>query len=96
MRVLLEALKEVEGMSLEELMWLWVHEGLRLFQDRLVTCNEAHWTDKHIDAIVLKHFPGLNQSCLKWPILFSNWLSKEYMRMEPKALRNHVKACLKV
>jgi dynein heavy chain 1 len=96
MRALLEAIKQVEGMTLEDLMRLWVHEGLRLFQDRLVTRDEAKWTDETIDAIVLKHFPNLDSRCLQRPILFSNWLSKDYARVEREALRDHVKARLKV
>ncbi len=69
MRALYEALKASEGMTLEELMRLWVHEGLRLFQDRLVTRDESKWTDKMIDSIVLKvSYLLLQLEILKKPI----------------------------
>ncbi|KAL6068809.1 putative dyneins heavy chain [Balamuthia mandrillaris] len=96
LRALYTAIKAREGIALEELMRLWVHEGLRLFQDRLVTREEAQWTDKTIDAIVMKHFPNLDEKALARPILFSNWLSKEYVRVERAELRDYVKARLKV
>jgi len=83
-------------MNLEELLRLWVHEGLRLFRDRLVTEPECQWTDKAIDDTVLSHFPNLDPVSLKRPILFSDWMKKEYVRVERDELRNYVKARLKV
>eukprot|EP01117_Protostelium_nocturnum_P006264 TRINITY_DN2259_c0_g1_i6.p1 TRINITY_DN2259_c0_g1~~TRINITY_DN2259_c0_g1_i6.p1 ORF type:complete len:4259 (-),score=1954.67 TRINITY_DN2259_c0_g1_i6:110-12886(-) len=96
MRAMHEALKPLEGCSLELCVRLWVHEGLRLFQDRLVEKEEQEWTDKTIDEVALKHFPNLDQSALKRPILFSNWLTKEYTNVERSDLRDYVKARLKV
>jgi dynein heavy chain 1 len=109
-RALHEALKANESMSLDELLRLWVHEGLRLFQDRLVSKDEAKWTDQTIDAIALKvigqsliqsdnlnqHFPNLDAKALLRPILFSNWLSKDYVPVDRAQLRDYVKARLKV
>jgi hypothetical protein len=82
--------------TLEDLVRLWMHEGLRLFQDRLVTAEEKKWTDQKIDSIALKHFPNVNPVALKRPILFSNWLSREYRPIEQEKLREYIKARLKV
>lgn len=69
-RALYEAIKPMEGCTLETLVRLWLHEGLRLFQDRLVEREEAEWTDKMLDEVALKYFPSLNPEALKRPILF--------------------------
>ena len=45
----------MEGTTVEGLVRLWVHEGLRLFQDRLVELEEREWTDKKIDEIAVKY-----------------------------------------
>lgn len=45
----------MEGTNVEGLVRLWVHEGLRLFQDRLVEQEEREWTDKKIDEVALKY-----------------------------------------
>jgi dynein heavy chain 1 len=82
--------------TLEDLVRLWIHEGLRLFQDRLVTAEERKWTDKTIDAIALKHFPNIDVRALQRPILFCNWLTKEYRPVDREKLREYVKARLKV
>lgn len=42
-----EALEPLE--SVEDLVRLWAHEGLRLFQDRLVHEHEKEWCNKLID-----------------------------------------------
>lgn len=42
-----EALDAVE--TVEDLVRLWAHEALRLFQDRLVHAEEKVWCDKLID-----------------------------------------------
>ncbi|CAG8454634.1 4044_t:CDS:10, partial [Ambispora gerdemannii] len=97
MRGIFEAIKPLETLSLEGLVRIWAHEALRLFQDRLVTEEEKRWTDDNIDAIALKHFPGLNQiEALSRPILFSNWINKFYIPVEREQLREFVKARLKV
>ncbi|KNC52645.1 cytoplasmic dynein [Thecamonas trahens ATCC 50062] len=67
-----------EGPSLETLMRIWAHEGLRLFQDRLVTEEEREWTTTHLDATLAKHCPDCDASvALARPILFSSWLSDD-------------------
>ena len=47
--------------------------------------------------IGLKHFPNIDrQVALARPILYSNWLSKDYIPVEQEELRDFVKARLKV
>eukprot|EP01113_Clastostelium_recurvatum_P011812 TRINITY_DN1605_c0_g1_i1.p1 TRINITY_DN1605_c0_g1~~TRINITY_DN1605_c0_g1_i1.p1 ORF type:complete len:4689 (+),score=1530.43 TRINITY_DN1605_c0_g1_i1:285-14351(+) len=95
-RALHEAISTMEGCTLEGLIRLWVHEGLRLFQDRLVELEEREWTDKMIDDVAFKYFPHIDRQCLKRPILYSNWLTKDYVSVGRNELREHVKARLKV
>ena len=55
------------------------------------------WTNESIDSIAMKHFPNINrEATLKRPILYSNWLSKDYMPVEQERLREYVQARLKV
>jgi dynein heavy chain 1 len=42
-RALFKAVQSADGMKLEDLVRLWLHEGYRLFQDRLVTAEERQW-----------------------------------------------------
>ena len=78
-------------------MRVWAHEALRLFHDRLVEDSERRWTDENIDVVAQKHFPGLDKAqALARPILYSNWLSKDYVPVNREGLREYVKARLKV
>ena len=83
------------GISLENFVRLWVHEGLRLFQDRLVSQDERDWTDRTIDEIARRHFPSADPHCLARPILFSDWLDDDYRSVDREELRNYVQARLK-
>ncbi|KAJ3389103.1 hypothetical protein HDU92_001163 [Lobulomyces angularis] len=84
---------EVQDVSLESLVRIWAHEALRLFQDRLVTEEERRWTDEKIDELALKYFPNINkEEALIRPILFSDWMSKVYVPVEQKGLRELVKS----
>src|SRR3989338_417714 len=99
MRALHEAIQSADGgfSTLEEFSRLWVHEGLRLFQDRLVEVEERVWTDRAIDEVLLQRFPTLNADvALKRPILFSNWTTSAYCSVDREDLRFHVQARLKV
>ncbi|KAF9983125.1 Cytoplasmic dynein 1 heavy chain 1, partial [Modicella reniformis] len=97
MRGIFEAIKPMESLTVEGLVRVWAHEALRLFQDRLVTEEERKWTDDEIDRIAMKHFPGIDRDkALGRPILFSNWLSKDYVPVDREELREHAKARLKV
>lgn len=76
---------------------MWAHEALRLFQDRLVEESERRWTNENIDLVAMKYFLTVDkQSALSRPILYSNWLSKDYVPVDRNELRDYVKARLKV
>ena len=95
-RGIYEAIKPLETLSLEGLVRIWAHEALRLFQDRLVSEDERQWTAVLVHETVEKHFPIVDlESALRGPILFSNWLSKNYVTVEQEQLREFVKARLK-
>jgi dynein heavy chain 1 len=96
-RGICEALRPLETLSVEGLVRIWAHEALRLFQDRLVEDEERTWTEEHINSTALKHFPNIDpQVALKRPILYSNWLSKDYSPVDQEQLREYTKARLKV
>ncbi|KAJ3049329.1 hypothetical protein HK097_009672, partial [Rhizophlyctis rosea] len=96
-RGIFEAIKPVDSLSVGRLIRIWAHEGLRLFQDRLVTNEERRWTDDHLDEIALKHFPTIDRNeALARPILFSNWVTKHYAPVKRDELREFVKARLRV
>ncbi|KAL8732460.1 MAG: hypothetical protein Q9166_002673 [cf. Caloplaca sp. 2 TL-2023] len=95
-RGIYEAVKPLETLQLEGLVRIWAHEALRLFQDRLVSKREREWTQDSVNRIALEHFPNIDESAaLQRPILFSNWLSKNYIPVEREQLREFVKARLK-
>uniref|UniRef100_A0A8C1TYY4 Cytoplasmic dynein 1 heavy chain 1 n=1 Tax=Cyprinus carpio TaxID=7962 RepID=A0A8C1TYY4_CYPCA len=96
-RGIFEALRPLETLPVEGLIRIWAHEALRLFQDRLVEDEERRWTDENINTVALKHFPNIDRDkALNRPILYSNWLSKDYVPVEQEELRDYVKARLKV
>lgn len=89
--------RPLENLSVEGLVRLWAHEALRLFQDRLVEEPERRWTNENIDIVAIKHFPTSDrEAALARPILYSNWLSKDYIPVDRKELKEYVKARLKV
>ena len=70
-----------------------LHDNL----SRLVEDEERLWTNENIDMVALKHFPSIDRdTSLKRPILYSNWLSKDYIPVDQEELREYVKARLKV
>ncbi|XP_046627104.1 dynein heavy chain, cytoplasmic isoform X5 [Neodiprion virginianus] len=96
-RGICEAIRPLDSLSVEGLVRLWAHEALRLFQDRLVEDPERAWTNKNIDIVGLKHFPAIDrEKALERPILYSNWLSKDYIPVNRQELRDYVRARLKV
>jgi dynein heavy chain 1 len=63
----------------------------------LIEDEERHWTDENVDMVAMKHFPGINrEEAIARPILFSNWLSKDYTPVDREELREYTKARLKV
>ncbi|XP_038118676.1 dynein heavy chain, cytoplasmic isoform X2 [Culex quinquefasciatus] len=96
-RGICEAIRPLDNLAVEGLVRLWAHEALRLFQDRLVEESERRWTNENIDLVAMKHFPSVDrEKALERPILYSNWLSKDYMPVNRAELRDYVKARLKV
>ncbi|KAG8248505.1 Cytoplasmic dynein 1 heavy chain 1 [Homalodisca vitripennis] len=96
-RGICEAIRPLDSLNVEGLVRLWAHEALRLFQDRLVEDTERRWTNENIDLVALKHFPSVDrEAALARPILYSNWLSKDYVPVDRNQLRDYVKARLKV
>ena len=95
-RGLYEAIKPLESLSVEGLVRIWAHEALRLFQDRLVAEDERKWTEDAVHRIALEFFPSIEEEkALGGPILFSNWLSKNYVPVDRDQLRDFVKARLR-
>ncbi|KAL7038933.1 hypothetical protein ACKWTF_009751 [Chironomus riparius] len=96
-RGICEAIRPLDNLPIEGLVRLWAHEALRLFQDRLVEESERRWTNENIDIVGMKHFPSIDrEKALERPILYSNWLSKDYVPVNRQELRDYVKARLKV
>ena len=107
-RALYEAIKPPEtpggggsstanSLSPTDLVRLWAHEALRLFQDRLIERSERDWTDGCIDDVAQRYFPSVDlKAALRRPILFSNWLTRHYTSVEQEPLREHVKTRLRV
>jgi len=97
MRGLFEAVTGKDDLTIEELLQLWAHEGLRLFQDRLVEDEEREWLDKNLDECAGSTFPHVNTSkALERPLLFCHWLTRDYSRVDADQLRDFVKARLRV
>eukprot|EP01039_Chlorochromonas_danica_P002781 gene2781-3035_t len=96
-RAMYEAMEPLDAMSPEELVRLWGHEALRLFQDRLIDFADKTWCADLVDLTAARHFPGVDvPAALKQPILFSQWLKKTYQSTERDVLREFVGARLRV
>ena len=89
-----------EGLlATDDLVRLWLHEGLRLFQDRLVEAEERAWLDRAIDGVAAERFgPGLRDAAhtLRRPVLYSSWTSSRYVPVERAELREYVRQRLRV
>jgi dynein heavy chain 1 len=85
------------GLTKEELVRIWTHEGLRLFCDRLVEEKDRQWCHKMIDDIARKHFAGVDfDIALKRPLFYTTWLSKETRKVEREELKEFLAARLRV
>lgn len=89
-RAMYEAMHTLDLMDLDVFVRLLVHEGIRIFADRLVLTSEKKWTDDTIDQIVIRHFANIDLSCVSRPILFSNWMNKDYISVGAEELRGHL------
>lgn len=89
-----EALTAIE--DVEDLVRLFVHEGLRLFEDRLVYNEEKEWCNKALDEVANKWFPSMdNEKALRRPILFSNFIKKDYVSVSQEDLKQYIEGRLK-
>jgi dynein heavy chain 1 len=89
-----EALKAIE--DVDDLVRLFVHEGLRLFEDRLVFNEEKEWCNKALDEVANKWFPSMdNEKALRRPILFSNFIKKDYVSVSQEDLKQYIEGRLK-
>mgnify|MGYP001611668798 CR=1 FL=1 len=79
----------------EHLVRLAVHEGLRLFRDRLVTSDAEKWTDVEIDRCFMDAFPGISSQCLDRPILFSTICTRDYASVSLDELRRDIQGKFK-
>jgi dynein heavy chain 1 len=89
-----EALTAVE--DVEDLVRLFVHEGLRLFEDRLVYAEEKEWCNQAIDEVARRWFPNMEaEKALKRPILFSSYIKKDYVSVSQEELKNYIEGRLR-
>jgi dynein heavy chain 1 len=89
-----EALEPVE--TVDDLVRLFVHEGLRLFADRMVLDEEKAWCERNLDDVATQMFPGFSPSALQRPILFSQYLTRNYESVNREDLRQQILSRLKV
>lgn len=97
MRGISEAISPLDVVSVEALVRLWAHEALRLFHDRLVHEEERQWTEELVDTVANKYFaPHCDlKEALKRPMLFSCWLTKNYMPVTREEIKDYISARLK-
>ena len=85
------------GLSREELVRIWAHEGLRLFADRLVEDSDKSWCKDLIDDVAKRWFAGVDfEVALKRPMYYSTWLSKDTKNVDREELRGFLSARLRV
>ena len=86
-----------QGLSREELVRIWAHEGLRLFADRLVEEADRQWCTDKIDDVARRTFAGVDfDEALARPMFYSNWLSKDTKRVDRTELKDFLIARLRV
>lgn len=100
-----EAIAPLDTLDLPDLVRLWAHEALRLFQDRLVHDYERQWTDELVDDVAQKFFGSQMNiaETLKRPILYSCWLTKvttfsqafitDFLELHPRHHRGVAEVC---
>ena len=81
---------------LEDLVRLYIHEGLRLFEDRLVHQEEKDWCNETLNMVASKWFPSadLDKAFVR-PVLFSEYLDRVYKSVDQDKLRNFIQAKLR-
>ncbi|KEG14468.1 putative dynein heavy chain, cytosolic [Trypanosoma grayi] len=83
---------ERRALRADGLVRLAVHEGLRVFQDRLVESDEEKWTDAAIDRCFTARFRDAVTlaSALRRPLLYSTILHRAYSECTRDVLRTHI------
>ena len=76
------------------LVRLWLHEGLRLFADRLPETIDVATCDEALRSIAQKRFP-VSSEALEPPLLYGRWLSKQYAPTSLSKLRRFVASRLR-
>ena len=77
------------------LVRLWLHEGLRLFADRLPEMNDVATCDDALRQIAQKRFACVSSDALEPPLLYGRWLSKAYAPTSLSKLRRFVASRLR-
>lgn len=96
-RGIFHGLKPLSTLSLEGLVRLWAHEGLRLFSDKLSNEDDRGKVFEIIHNVTSERFPYINEDeALKLPIIYSDWLSYEYEPIDKNDLRRFVKQKLEI
>lgn len=92
-RGIYEAIHPLDILPVEGLVRIWAHEALRLFHDRLAEDDERTWTHELLQNVAYKYFLNVDlHTSLKMPILYSNWLTKDYLPVDKEELKAFVKA----
>eukprot|EP00439_Symbiodinium_sp_Y106_P030402 s829_g3.t1 len=94
---LYECMRYWDGMTQTNLIRLLVHEGLRIFVDRLVHEEERQWSEELLDEVVQREF-GCSADVLQRPILFSCYLDEQHRYRDEtrENLREFVKGKLSI
>lgn len=85
---------ERKTLKADLLVRLAVHEGLRVFSDRLVTQEERDWEDCMIDDMFREQFPQVPSSAYERPMLFSTILQRSYCHCPRQDLRDVIEKML--
>jgi len=80
----------------EDLVRLFVHEGLRLFEDRLVYQEEKDWCNsdhrQHRNGVLQRRVN--HERALTRPIHFTNFINKDYVSVKQDELKKVIEARL--
>ncbi|PHJ17985.1 dynein heavy chain [Cystoisospora suis] len=88
---------EPEDVDEKMMIRIYIHEGLRIFSDRLVHERERKKTDQMIDQITLRHFAAVSDSSvLQRPIIFTSLVTKRYEEVTREELRALLQGKLRV
>ncbi|AYU78810.1 Cytoplasmic dynein 1 heavy chain (DYNC1H1), putative [Leishmania donovani] len=77
-------------LDVSQLVRLAVHEGLRVFADRLVTAEERAWTGTAIVKAFREFFTDVDDHAFHQPLLYSTLLSRSYTDSPREELREYV------